>query len=81
MFSNLSGWVLVAIVVGVVILIGGILLPIVVPMMVDYTDASSDTLDTGTSFLQLLAAWLPLIIPAIIVFGIIIFVMAHRSSP
>lgn len=81
MASSLVSWVIVALIVGVVIILGAIILPIIVPVMTDYLDSSSSTTSTGTPFLQLLASWWPLFLPLLIVFGIVVFVLSHRNTP
>jgi type II secretory pathway component PulF len=80
MFGGLIGWVLIGITVVVILIIGGVVLPIVVPMMTGFTDASQDTIATGTPFLQLLANWWPLFLPIIIVFAIVVLVMVKGKS-
>lgn len=80
MFGGLIGWILIAITVVVILIIGGVVLPIVVPMMTGYTDASQDTIATGTPFFQLLANWWPVFLPIIIVFGIVVLVMVKGKS-
>ena len=80
MAGSLVGWVIIAIIVGVIIVIGGIALPIFVPMMRGYATASSDIIDTGTPFMQLLVQWWPLVIPMIMLFAIIAIVMLHRNN-
>ncbi len=80
MFGGLIGWVLIIIVIGVILVIGGVVLPIVVPMMTGFTSGSSDTIETGTPFFQLLANWWPVFLPVIIGFGIVVLVMAKAKS-
>lgn len=80
MFSSLTGWVVIAIVVGVILLIGGIALPVIVPFMIEYTQSNQSTIQSGTPFFQFMADWWPLILPAIIIFGVIALVMARGKS-
>jgi len=80
MFGGLVGWVLIFIVIGVILIIGGIVLPIIVPMMIGFTEGSQDTIQTGTPFFQLLADWWPIFLPIVIIFGVVILVMAKARS-
>lgn len=80
MAGSLVGWVVIAIIVCVIIIIGGVALPIIVPMMRGYATASSDIIDTGTPFMQLLVQWWPLVIPMIMLFAIIAIVMLRRNN-
>jgi len=80
MAGSLVGWVIIAIIVGVIVVIGGVALPIIVPMMRGYTTASSDVIETGSPFMQLLMQWWPLVIPLIMLFAIIAIVMFRRNN-
>ncbi len=80
MFGGLTGWLLILIVIGVILIIGGVALPIIVPMMIGFTTGSQDTIETGTPFFQMLANWWPVFLPIIIVFGIVVLVMAKAKS-
>jgi ABC-type transport system involved in cytochrome c biogenesis permease component len=77
---GLVGWVILVIVVFVIVLVGGIVLPIVVPVIIDYTQSNQAIITTGSPFFQLMADWWPLILPAVIVTGIIVFVMSKRGT-
>lgn len=80
MAGSLVGWAVIAIIVCVIIIIGGVALPIIVPMMRGYTSASSDIIETGSPFMQLLIQWWPLTIPLIMLFAIIAIVMLRRNN-
>lgn len=80
MFSSLTGWVIILIVIAVILIIGGIALPIIVPMMTGYTSASEEVIDTGTPFFQLLAHWWPLVIPIMLVFAVVMLIMSRGRS-
>ncbi len=81
MFADLNKWVIILIVVGATLIIGGIVLPLIVPMMIGYTQDSQSTTSGGTAFLQLMIDWWPLIIPVMVIFGLFVFIMSHRNTP
>ncbi len=80
MAGSISGWIIIGIVVFVLLIIGGIVLPIVVPMMIGYTQGNTTTIQSGTGFFQVLANWWPLILPAVIGVAIVIMIMSRRGT-
>lgn len=81
MFSGLIVWVLILIVVGIIVLIGGVVLPVLVPMMIDYTQSNQAIVSSGTPFFQFLVSWWPLVLPAIMALAIIVLVTAKGKVP
>ncbi len=80
MSSGISGWVIVGLLAVIVILIGGVALPVIVPMMIGYTQGSQSVIASGNPFFQFMADWWPVALPAVILVGLITLVMSGRSS-
>lgn len=80
MFSSIGSWLLIGIIIVVIIIIGGVALPIIVPMLTGFSDGSADVVETGTPFFQILVGWWPVILPVMMGIGILALVLGRRGG-
>jgi len=70
----------IIVVAGVILLIGAIVFPVLIPFMTDYRDANSGTLSSGTSFLNMMVDGWPLVVPAFFLFAIVVLIKMRGGS-
>jgi hypothetical protein len=68
------GWVIALIVIGIIALIGGTVLPGLVPFITSYTAANADTISTGTPFMQLMVQWWPVLLGSLFFIAVVVVI-------